>query len=379
MNPWTLEGYMKTRTSSLGGSLAIFCALVPVLQVGSEAATTARDLFTALDTVGSGEELIHDRLSETPGEFAWGESYLLLSYVTMYEATGEKRHLDKLVSRFRALLSLRDDKKGKRDELRNAVLPAWGSIGYSGGKRTCWTVHAGMLTFPAARFCRLVKARPSLWKTYGRTATEFKAALQETVAAFDPYWREGPEADEGHYVEPALGGKHLPLNQQNALGRTMLDLSVVTKQRSYRDKTTKLARFLKRRLTLRKEGAFEWCYWPNLQPPYVQGSEDISHAAINVDFAVRCYENGIVFSKEDVQAFVTTFLKLIYKGPGRFADTVAGSGEGTYAPQIGRWCNLAVVEPEVAKILADYFLNHQPPLQGTTTMLALSYLTKYGY
>ena len=339
---------------------------------------TARQAFDALDTFGAGEELATGKLSESPGEYAWGESYLLAAYVAMYEATKDTRYLDRFVSRYRVLLSLRDDKKGRRDDLRGKMMAAWGCTGYSGGKYTCWNVHAGMLTHPAARFVRLVKERKGLRKRYGKTAMEFTVALEETVGAFAGDWREGPEPDEAHYVEPALNGQHAPLNQQNALGRTLLDLGAATGERTYVEQAAKLARFFKRRLRLRPDGTCDWSYWPALKPPYEKGSEDISHAAINVDFAICCYRNKIVFTREDIQRMAATLLKVIHKGEGKFGDTVDGGGAGQYAPQIGRWGDLACVNPEVVAVLRDYFFKRDPPLGGTTTMLALATLAKYG-
>jgi len=354
-------------------------ASVLLVQTPWGGAMTARQVFDQMDTFGPGEDLTVGQFAEQPGEYAWGESYLLASYVTMYEATGDTRYLDKSVSRFRVLLSLRDDKKGKRDELRGRIIAAWGTEGYSNHKRTCWNVHAGMLTAPAAHFVRLVKERRRLQRRYGAIAKEFTTALEETVASFAPDWRDGPNKDEGYYVEAALNGEHSPLNQQNALGRTLIDLAVVTGKRDYRDKAVKLAAFFKRRLRLSANGAYDWSYWPKLEPPYENGSEDISHAAINAEYALRCYENHIVFTKEDMQRFAATFLKSIYHGDGKFGDTVDGKGDGRFASQCGRWGCLASVNREVARVIHDYFWRQDPPLAGTTTMLALAYLAQHGY
>ncbi|NLC57839.1 MAG: hypothetical protein GX774_13465 [Armatimonadetes bacterium] len=355
--------------------LAVLAATLVQAPWGAD--QTPRAVFEALDTFGPGEELATGELADTPGDYAWSESYLLMAYVTMYEATGQTRYLDQLVSRFRVLLSLRDDRRQQRDELRGKVMAAWGTTRYSDGKRTCWNAHAGMLTAPAAQFVRLVRERRALQQRYGAVAREFTTALEETVAAYDPEWRDGPNPDEGYYTEPSLGGKHLPLNQQNALGRTLIALGKATGKAAYRERATKLAAFLKRRLRLRPDGAYEWSYWPNLEPPFTQGNEDISHAAINVDFAVQCYENGILFTQEEIRRLAATLLKVVIQGEGQYANDVGGGGNGEYAAQLGRWGRLAAVEPEVAKAIRAYFWSQDPPLAGTTTLLGLAYLAKY--
>lgn len=339
----------------------------------------ARAIFDQMEAQMDPAPVTFGKATGEPGGMAWGESYLLTAYVVMYEATGETRYLDKFVARWRKVLALRDDRQGKRDVLRNKVMAAWGSTRYSGGKWTCWNVHAGMLAAPAARFVRLVKERPALQKAYSTASKEFLAALEETVAAFQPDWRDGPNDDEGYYVEPALGSRPVPLNQQNALGRALVDLWKATGKTTYRDQATKLAHFFKRRLRNGRDNAYDWAYHPGLNPPYGGGSEDISHASINVDFAVRCYENGIVFTKSDIERFANTLLKVVHKGDDHFSLTVGGQGGDAYAAQIGRWGMLASVNPQVATVIRNYFYRRDPPLGGTTTLLGLAYLARYGH
>ncbi len=357
----------------------VAAALAVLLGAPWGAGKSAREVFDSLDQPGPAEALAAGKGAETPGDYAWGESYLLSAYVEMYEATGDAKYLDTFVSRYRVLLSLRDDKKGRTDEVRGRTVAGWGTTGYSKGKRTCWVVHAGMLTAPAARFVRLVKERRRL-RGYRKTAGEFAAALEETAAAFESDWKAGPNPDEGCYMEPCLG-KYMPLNQQNALGCALLDLAAATGKKQYQERAAAMARFFKRRLQLTDNGAYRWSYWPNLEPPYAHGSEDISHAAINVAFAVRCYENKVVFTKEEIERFAATFLKVVHRGGGRFADDVGGGGKGvpTYSQQAGRWGVLAGVNPEVARVIRDYFFRQDPPLAGPTTLLALAYLAHHGH
>jgi hypothetical protein len=272
-----------------------------------------------------------------PGNMAWGDSYTLMSYVAMYEGTGDTVHLDRLVKHFDLALSVRDAKTGKRDEYRNKVMPSWGTGGYSQGKWTAWLVHTGMLTYPAASFVRHVSENAKLQPKYKAKADEYLAVLEEIVAAYDDEWKDGPAEGEGYYESKPIVGKPLPLNQQNALGRTLVQLAAVTKKPQYRDKATKLARYFKNRLRLMDNGAYAWEYWGAKEGK----GEDISHAAINADFAALCYRNNIVFTRDDMTKLAATFTKNIIKPDGTFAATVAGSGTvGELRGQLGRWLNL---------------------------------------
>jgi hypothetical protein len=57
---------------------------------------------------------------------AWGESYIMMSYVEMYRATKDTHYLDKLADHADCVLASRDDSRGFRD--------------YSGRSRAAWSV-----------------------------------------------------------------------------------------------------------------------------------------------------------------------------------------------------------------------------------------------
>lgn len=64
--------------------------------------------------------------NELGDKLAWGESYVMLSYVEMYRATRDTHYLDKLVDHADHVLANRDDNRGFRD--------------YSGRSRPAWSV-----------------------------------------------------------------------------------------------------------------------------------------------------------------------------------------------------------------------------------------------
>lgn len=328
---------------------------------------------------------------EQPGVYAWGEAHLLLAYITQFEATRDTRYLDTFVRRFSVLLSLRDDKVGRLDEVRGRVMPGWGSVRFSvdtahQGKYTSWTVHVGMILFPAARFVHLVGMDPSLAVRYADSLVKFRSAIAESLSAYDDHWHERTPSGglscetEGYYMEPILGEKPLPLNQMTTLGRVMLEMNLDRPNAHYLDRVTKLARFFKNRIVLRSDGAYQWAYWPGIEPPYDKGAEDFSHAAINADYAVRCYHAQLVFKRDDMDHLLKTFCVTVYRGDGKFADHIDGTGDkNLYSDIAAWWGELASIDRRVASLIREHYILRPQPAGGPGGLLAAATLAKYGY
>ena len=62
---------------------------------------------------------------------------------------------------------------------------------------------------------------------------------------------------------------------------------------------------------------YRWNYWGG---PYAGVGEDVSHAAINVDFAALCMQNGITFTDVDMRGFGQTFVDSVYRDDQTFSD-----------------------------------------------------------
>lgn len=317
----------------------------------------------------------------TNGTLAWGQSYILHAYVEMYRATGDGRYIARALEQSERVMANRDDRRGVLDAVRGRIVPAWGSTKYSSGrykgKNHVWVVHTGMITYPMALVVDAIRRSADLQHKYGKRATALLEQVRQSVDAHDEDFRWGPAQGEGYYVLAIRGPSSVaPLNQQNALGRTHVALSKLTGEAKYRRKAEALARYFKNRLTYR---AAEDAYvWPYLAPPKGKGrgAEDISHAAINVDFAVVAHRAGIVFTRQDMNRFAHTLTRLISKGDGRLAERVDGSGRiGVYSVSVGRWLELAAYDREVWRIARDYYMEAEP--SGPVAMLGYARLLKY--
>jgi hypothetical protein len=317
--------------------------------------------------------------SNKTGGLAWAESYLLMGYVEMYRATHDRAYLRRLVTHFDSVLKNRDDVLGLVDVYAGKPLAGWGSDHYSDGKWHVWIVHTGMITIGPAQFVRLVSEDKALADEFGTKAAEYRARIEECIRDSEQYWHDGPEADEGYYYGAHLKNV-LPLNQQNALGIVLLDIYHATGNAAYLDKVKRLARFFHRRLRYPHSDYLDWAYWPKLNDDG-EGSEDISHAGINVQFAAQCALDGGVFPVPDAIRIARTWLQVVRRSDGTWADTVGGEGKGnTYMPySVGNWLVLCPLLPDhmATKLYQEAVRAFVPKdLYGPSEMLGLAHLLR---
>lgn len=274
------------------------------------------------------------------GNIAWGLAYQLDALVEMFDATREAKYAQQIITLSDWIAAASDDRHNFRDEVRARVLPAWSSTGYSKGQRYVWAVHTGVIAAPMARFAAIVRRDPTLTNRWSQAADRLLKVAEDAVAAHDAEYREGPGAEEGYIYCPYLK-KHLPLNMQNALARAWLAIDDANPSPKYRGRITRLARFLKNRLRPMADGSYVWAYWPELDG-VAESFEDISHAAINVDFMVRCFEHEVGFQSSDLARLEKTLLARVLAAADRISDTVGGGGKSnTYRSAVLRWSRLS--------------------------------------
>jgi hypothetical protein len=321
---------------------------------------------------------VEKALSQPPpeqgGEIAWGESYLLSSLVEMVSATSDNTYAGLAVKLSDWISKSRDDRHNRTDEIRGKVMPAWSSTNYSGGKRFAWAVHTGMIVAPIAKFGAVVRKNPYLESRWGDDAARLLKIAREAAAAHDDEYRDGPGPDEGYIWCPYLK-KHLPLNMQNALARAWLAIDDATGVPKYRERTARLARFLKNRMRKAEDGAYVWAYWPPLEGT-TDKFEDISHASINVDFMVLCREHGLVFDRSDLDRVQKTLLGRVVAGSDRISNTVGGGAPyDRYSSAVFHWARLGRHAPEVRARLTEMILAPSFEPRDNSLVLGIAYLS----
>lgn len=305
----------------------------------------------------------------TEGALAWGESYILMSLIDAYKASEDRGILDLFVTHADAVLANRDDARGVTDEIRGRVMPGWGSTNYTDGKWHVWLVHTGMITYPMAAFARIVRDDSALHGAYKAKADHYLAKTVEAVDAFDAEWVETRR--EGYYTAAAgeEKGRAMAFNQMLALGRAHIELWLAGSGEKHLTRARRMARWFKSHLKKGRDDTYYWTYGSKSDR-----AEDLTHGAIDVDFACLAYRHEIEFTREDLKRFANTFMKLMRQPDDRFSLRVDGSGKATdeQTAAAGWWLDLADVHAGVyficERTILEKKLDHYSQL-GTAKLL----------
>ncbi|MBB5075728.1 hypothetical protein [Nonomuraea endophytica] len=253
----------------------------------------------------------------------------------------------------------------------NAV-PALGATPFV-SQPVIFTVHTGMITYPMASFAKLVLRSPRLRAVpkYRHKAVEYLKAAREAAAIHDDEWRQ-TEDGHGYFVwnkgtPLAYDGTEQPTNQSLALGQTYAELAAATGDPFYADRARRMARTFLREVRADADDAYVWSYWPAFGRTYngfakadgvseftpsggpARQIEDLSHGAIDVEFAAAVFRNRLFYKGVDLARFARTYSKNLVAPPG--ADGIAtayqrvdGTGSTTTAGQYlqaPRWMAVA--------------------------------------
>ena len=262
--------------------------------------------------------------------------------------------------------------------------PAAGDIPVTGdvpmhSKPVIFAVHTGMITYPIASFVRIVAGSPLLRRRYRAKAAEYLTACRQAVAVHDWEYRETAPG-VGRLIWPkgqplAYDGCEQPINQSVGLGQTLVELALATGDRGYRRKVAAMARMFAGQLSVDDGDAYLWHYWPEggrIYDGFVKTGdpatdvsiftpsggparqfEDISHGAIDVEFAVRAFRARLGFTGQDMARIARTFTQNVVTtdadGLPAINTTVAGTaiGAASVAQQAPRWMQAAAWDPKV--------------------------------
>ncbi|MFI7064308.1 twin-arginine translocation signal domain-containing protein [Kribbella sp. NPDC050124] len=259
-------------------------------------------------------------------------------------------------------------------------------------KPVIFAVHTGMITYPIASFVRLVCGSPVLQRRYRTKAAEYLTACREAVAVHDWEYRE-TAAGGGYLIWPkeqplAYDGCEQPINQSLGLGQTLVELALATGDREYRRKVAALAKMFAGQLAVDAGDAYQWRYWPmggKVYDGFVKtGSpdtdisiftpsggparqfEDISHGAIDVEFAVRAFRARLGFTGADMARLARTYTQNVAAtdpdGHPAIHTTVAGTtlGAASVAHQAPRWMQATPWDPAVHTHCLALYDRYQP-------------------
>lgn len=263
-----------------------------------------------------------------------------------------------------------------------------------------FAVHTGMVAFPLARYVRMVFKSPRLRRGGRmRKALQLLSAVRESVAFHDSEYVARADGS-GDYVWPKgapipFDGTIQPYNQSHGLGQALVELYRATGEQRYRTKVEQMLTAYRVALTLGADGAYVWPYWPPYSElyagylktagvseytpsyPAARQIEDISHAAISLEFIQAAYEAGIDDGlAADVQRFTATFTKKVIRSATEVWLRVDGTTDAVpaNAVQCARWGAYAEHDPLVyQQSLRVYDAVQLVPSQGSHA-LGIAYL-----
>jgi hypothetical protein len=266
--------------------------------------------------------------------------------------------------------------------------------------------QTGMITYPMAGLARLARERPDLVPASVRRRVEgYLDAADRAMRVHDEQWGTTDDG-RGFYRwlpdEPvSFAGAELPTNEFLALGRTAVQLAVVTGDARWRERAAAMARALRGDLCV-TDGAASWPYWPgfgrvyqgwratgsaktdgsDVRPSYrpVTVPEDVTHALIDLDFLCLYHDApGLpeVFTGADMRAVARTFTRNAVERRGgslRLRHDVGGKGRrGTDREQahVAAWLPLRRWSREVPRHVRAIRPAVPPlPLMGVDTYCA---------
>jgi len=319
-----------------------------------------RDLDDALSTVDNDQ-----------GGLAWGLSYRMISLNGMYRATRDVKYLEANLRCIRAVIAATDDKRGK-PLWTGRVVPAWGCDKYAERGRAVFAVHTGIIAAPIFDFLSLVKEQVPLRESLGPETDAIRDAARLALAVHDRQWRDGPGAEEGHYIgmeqEDVLENKPLPGNRVSAMGWALWLSSKLDGEPVHRARALALGHYIKNRFTPAPDGAYYWPYWlPELPvtepaPRSSVPGEDTSHAGFTIALPLALGLDGQVFTAEDMTRLANTvLLGFAHRNDGILYGRITGTPElgPDYVALPSRWLPLARFEPAVRSRILDFYLKYQ--------------------
>ena len=316
--------------------MALLFTLVPAASAEAAVTTDAaslKQLFDRVDDKSKWDWYMNQ--SPDQGHIAFGEAFVMKAYVLMYEATKDKRYLDDFIKVADSVLDRRDSVRGVKD-YRGLSLPAWRTNKFS-SEYKIYALHTGLIVTPMAQFASVVKKDSNL-ASYGSKANVYLQAAKDGIAVHYGDNIRYPDNNSTWIEDSNKMYLERPINMSLGLGSAMLAVYEATGDKTYLDKGTKIANFLKGYLKVNSSvNGYVWGYYPNdARNRFTNTMEDTNHTIYDMEFVNLAYRNGI-FSSADMQMFANTGSKLMVKSGGTIADAVDGSGTYDHPAEFANW------------------------------------------
>lgn len=312
-----------------------------------------------------------------PGDlFAWHGHYWIRSYVSMARSFGDRVYLDRAATLIDHILAHREDTRAARGEVdprehpyysapprylrhRDRAPPGWRRLW--DGKDRVDLVTDGMIVQAILRFADLVLHCPS-FSSYREKAQGYVREAEKTVRMWDETFAYGRAGVPGSYWFPQTDGTpgisltEVPFNQSAVMAGALLLLDGIQGGvTEYRRKAEAVLVFWRNRRRETADGGYVWRYYL-VNPEY--GVEDLDHSQMDLSFLALADRFGLL-TEEEGKRLAATLTRTIYKGRGRVASHVDGTGLGRgYLVGID-WIDLARHDPGVLAVAKETYAREE--------------------
>ncbi|GAB1431743.1 hypothetical protein MASR2M29_03680 [Spirochaetota bacterium] len=249
------------------------------------------------------------------------------------------------------------------------MLYSWGTTRYTNdGSHHIFTIHDAMISSPLIAFLNVI-SNYNLPKRYLDKAKIYLAVVLRNFEEI--HAKDFIEIDEnsGFFQDPYFEslGFYTPLNQFVRSALLCIELYNATNDESFKTYAIKTANYLKSKL-IYEEDLFYWAYgYYALGTTNMGRADDLSHASIVAQFIITCYENNIVFTKQDIDKLINLFFTNIFKND-TFSINIDGTGIELQPEEIGvkYFVLLSKYNTDIYYIINNWYQNQTFELDETT-------------
>lgn len=296
----------------------------------------------------------------------WSESYMLRSYVTLYELTKNVAWLNKLTTHVDAII-------GNATDLGSDGYLDWGSTSYGDGGNYPYLVFDGLIGLPIAQFIRLVNDNPTTLSAYATKATTYRSFIETEIV---PKWTNSSSymgncwvqlsSSTGYFKEPTTFNSlpsavfnPLPYNMMAPYAEMLWTMYDVNGNTSYRDKANHIVQYFKNGLTTNGTG-YKWWYC-NISNPHI---EDTSHGNLDVEMAIESFNRGGTITGTHIAGLSNTLTNIMWNQSTTaplVKDKVDGTGTTyNYTKLLTGWVRMTQFNAKAWTIAAEQFRSSTP-------------------
>ncbi len=294
----------------------------------------------------------------SPGYYGFTDS-VADGLAAIYEATDREYYLEKLIEYCRAIMAQGKDNNG------DGYLDYfhWMPDRDRAQEYDKWDYEH---SYAAACYCNIMRtlARCARVGRLGPHYQRHKADIDEIAAFVDKHVIEKWEKGEQELsLEQYLNLTSFTINGVHShLGSLLVDAWLATGNQHYRDLAAAFAEKVKAAWVLYSNGSYAWSANGGIIVPvdYMgtdHNMQDISHGTRVVRFAVIAHRAGIVVTDADIEQFLNTFNKNLWRGETeKFAEYVNGADKRTNGGYsiITQWVSLGAFDPATHQRMVNW-------------------------